>query len=70
MKLALVRACTRSACFELQNNTCYTAPAPFRVQLNGPVPLQKGYRAAFTLKTPATGFSRFWPFLIFRIQPE
>lgn len=27
MKLALVRACTRSACFELQNNTCYTAPA-------------------------------------------
>ena len=31
MKLALVRACTRSACFELQNNTCYAAPAPFRV---------------------------------------
>ena len=29
MKLALVRACTRSACFELQNNTCYTAlPVP------------------------------------------
>ena len=35
-----------------------------------PVPLQKGYRAAFILKTPATGFSRFWPFLIFRMQPE
>lgn len=40
MKLALVRACTRSACFELQNNTCYTAPAPFRVQLNGQTVLE------------------------------
>ena len=40
MKLALVRACTRSACFELQNNTCYTAPAPFRVQLNGQIVLE------------------------------
>ena len=25
---------------------------------------------AFILKTPATGFSHFWPFLIFRMQPE
>lgn len=40
MKLALVRACTRSACFELQNNTCYAAPAPFRVQLNGQTVLE------------------------------
>ena len=40
MKLALVRACSRSACFELQNNTCYTAPAPFRVQLNGQTVLE------------------------------
>ena len=40
MKLALVHACTRSACFELQNNTCYTAPAPFRVQLNGQTVLE------------------------------
>ena len=44
MKLALVRACTRSACFELQNNTCYTAPAPFRVQLNGQTVLEACYR--------------------------
>lgn len=26
--------------FELQNNTCYTAPAPFRVQLNGQIVLE------------------------------
>ena len=49
MKLALVRACTRSACFELQNNTCYTAPAPFRVQLNGQTVLEACCTNVFSL---------------------
>lgn len=50
MKLALVRACTRSACFELQNNTCYTAPAPFRVQLNGQTVLEACCTNVFSTK--------------------
>ena len=35
MKITLVRAMTRSAVFELLNDSCYRAPAPYTVQLNG-----------------------------------
>ena len=35
MKITLVRAMTRSAVFELINHSCYRAPAPYTVQLNG-----------------------------------
>lgn len=35
MQVCLVHATTRSACFELQTGTCYKAPAPFEVLLDG-----------------------------------
>ena len=35
MKITLVRSMTRSAVFELVNDSCYRAPAPYTVSLNG-----------------------------------
>ena len=60
MKLALVRACTRSACFELQNNTCYTAPAPFRVQLNGQTVLEACCTNVFSVFSLEPGKTYTW----------
>ena len=35
MQIKLLRAMTRSAVFELNNTSCYYAPSPFTVLLDG-----------------------------------
>ena len=35
MKITLVRSMSRSAVFELVNDSCYRAPAPYTVTLDG-----------------------------------
>ena len=40
MKITLVRSLARSAMFELSNDTCYRAPAPYTVLLDGAEVLQ------------------------------
>lgn len=58
MDLAVIHICTRSACFELQNNTCYASPAPYRVLLNGKCVLEHGCTNVFSLFSlePATSY--------------
>lgn len=40
MKISLLRAMTRSAVFELRNDSCYYAPCAFTVELNGKAVLE------------------------------
>lgn len=49
MKFNLVRAMTRSAMFELQNDSCYYAAAPYSVALNGKTVLEKQETNVFSL---------------------
>lgn len=49
MQLSLVRATTRSACFELDSNTCYLSPARYEVFLDGKSAIQEGKTNVFSL---------------------
>lgn len=49
MQFSLVRAMTRSAIFELQNGSCYHAPAPYDVLLDGAPALQDQTTNTFSL---------------------
>ena len=48
MKILLLRAMTRSAVFELQNDSCYRAPAVYTLELDGR-PLRQGDTNVFSL---------------------
>lgn len=49
MQVRILRAMTRSAVFELCNKSCYYAPVPFHVSLNGTVVLQNCRTNVFSL---------------------
>lgn len=49
MKFSLIRATTRSACFELQNASCYYAPSAYQVALDGQTVLADQTTNVFSL---------------------
>lgn len=49
MQVTLIRAMTRSAMFELQNQSCYYAPAPYEVLLDGQPALEAVTTNVFSL---------------------